>query len=168
MIEPVLFWHARLQLWLAGLSAITLSMLVFGAAVMRYAFGSPWNATEEVVGFLFYSAALFSMPAAAWEDRHIRMDFVDRLSPQWFQRICAVLATAALIIMLVALTIVCIENAEFSRDIGARSEITRLNLYPWMIIAPICLTSMAVIVLYRFLNNDRPCRSLLDSSEVER
>ncbi|MEY8798912.1 TRAP transporter small permease [Leisingera sp. XS_AS12] len=165
-LDTALFWLARIQLWLAALAGVTLSLMVFAASVMRYALGSPWNATEEVVGLLFYAAAFLSLPAAAWEGRHIRMDFVDAIGVKSLHAVLRVFAALALIGMLAVLVAMGIENAEFSREISAKSEITRLDLYPWMMLAPVCLATMLAIVLLGAVSgNDR--RHLINVKDRE-
>lgn len=165
--EKLLFWLTRLQLWLAAFSGLSLSIMVFVASIMRYAFGSPWNATEEVVGLLFFTSSFLCLPAAAWENKHIRMDFVDNFKSKRLVATIRYMAAICLILMLVTLVLVMLENAEFSLEIGAHSEITRLNLYPWMLIAPFSLATMAAIVVLKLLRPNAILQPLIVTTKQE-
>ena len=62
--------------WLARVAVVANALLtafVAGSAVMRYAFGSPFHFTEELVGLLFLAGVALALPAASLRDEQIKV-----------------------------------------------------------------------------------------------
>lgn len=165
-----IYWLARLQLWIGAVCAVCMCGFVFASAVMRYFLRSPWATTEEIVGLLFYTSCLMVLPATTLAGKQIRLNFLDKVVSERGQQLISIIAGFALVAMLAGLIIFSLENAFFTRSINARSEIARLNLFPWMLVAPFCLSTMAATVLLRWMpafNSLPPLVAGLDSEEEE-
>ncbi|USH05332.1 TRAP transporter small permease [Grimontia kaedaensis] len=162
-----IYWIVKVQLWLAVCAAALMVLLVFTASLIRYFFYAPWSPTEELVGFLFYSSCFLCLPATTWEARHIQISLFDNVLPIPLRAALKNLAALCLIIMLGVLVIYGLENAVFTHSLGARSEMTKMALYPWMFVMPFSLGSMAIVECYLMVNKHQDLPSILPSKETK-
>lgn len=120
----------------AGAAALAgIFALVFAAVVMRYAWGRPLAATEELSGLLMTAAVFALLPLTVLDDVHIRVT----LLAEKLGRVGAVAAYVAGQTILVAFVAIFVRDAwaisEFTQRLGLMSEHSRLPLAPFLIFA---------------------------------
>jgi TRAP-type C4-dicarboxylate transport system permease small subunit len=155
-IDRLLWAGARMFLVAASLAAILMCAVVFLSAVMRYFVGAPFRFSDEFVGLLFVSTSFLAMPYVLLENKHIRITlFPDRYSGM-VKRVFAILASLILIVFSVIFAFLSWRFADFSLQIGARSDVGRIWLFPWMLVMPVCSLLLAVIAAAAIFGAARP------------
>lgn len=152
----VLVWLLRRLVFalntLAVLSAVLMTCMVFLATIMRYFFGSPLIYSDEFVGILFICMAFFAMPVALLQRRHIAVDLIVRKAPHPLRAVFEIIAVLIFICFAVVFIYNAFDFADFSRQIGARSDIGGLLLWPWMMIMPASFTIGILVALIQLLD----------------
>jgi TRAP-type C4-dicarboxylate transport system permease small subunit len=156
LIDRALTAVARLAAHAATVLALLVTGFVVLSAVMRYFIGAPLRFSDELVGLMVAALAFLALPHALAEGRHIRITaFATRLPGAG----AAVARLVALVLLLAFLAVFTIEFADavgYAIEVGSRTEVGGLRLYPWMLVAPACLALMAVLAVVRFLRGCAP------------
>ena len=142
-------WLARSFLYIAGAALGVIVCLVAGSAIMRYVVGSPFGFTEEVVGLLFASMAFLSIAYCALFDREIRVDILHNALPGRLQRAGQLIAVAALLIFAAWIGWLAFDFIVLSYDIGARTDMTGITLWPWMSLFLVMVAGLLLSVFWR-------------------
>ena len=142
----------RLALVCAGASAlcmITIVGIIVTSVLMRKFANTPLHITEEVVGLLLSVSLFLGLPMVTLRAKHVRVallaDYVKGSLHTGLQ-IAALLVGCAFFFWLIIETIPWFEFA-FKRNL--KTETTRILLYPWMAVMPVCLTLTAAIFTAR-------------------
>lgn len=152
ILAPALRWLVRLMNVLAGISAILMTLLVFLATVMRYFMGAPLMFSDELVGLLFVCMAFLAVPMALLQRRHIAVDLVVRHMRGRLRRVIDIVAVLIFIAFAVIFIYNAFDFANFSREIGSRSDIGSLVLWPWMMVMPAAFAVATLIALLQLLD----------------
>jgi len=135
--------------WLAALAVLAIAVLLVVSSIKRYLFASPVPETEELGSLLFLALGLLSLAYGFVNGRHVRVDIVWRRFPVRAGRF---LEAAGLLLAVPALAILVRETwdvAVFSFEIGARSDMSEINLWPWRMVLPLGLGMLGIVVLLR-------------------
>ncbi len=135
--------------WLAALAVLAIAALLVVSSLKRYLFASPVPATEELGSLLFLGLGLLSLAYGFINRRHVRVDILWRRFPA---RARLVLEALGLLMAVPALVILVRETWDvtvFTYEIGARSDMNELNLWPWRLILPIGLGMLGIVILLR-------------------
>ena len=140
---------ATLLGWLAALAVLAIAALLVVSSLKRYLFVSPVPATEELGSLLFLALGLLSLAYGFVNQRHVRVDIIWRRFPGRTRR---ALEAAGLLLAVPAIIILVRETwdvAVFSFEIGARSDMSEINLWPWRLVLPLGLGALGLVILLR-------------------
>lgn len=150
-LEDLLARLATLLTYFATASAVAITAFVVLSAVMRYFFKAPFHFTEELVALLLLAAIFLTLPQATSRGEHIRVLVLLQAMPPAVQR--AMEAFAAFVIALFA-AIFALHASEFlmfAWSIDAKTEQTRLLLWPWLLLMPASAILVCAIALLQLL-----------------
>jgi TRAP-type transport system small permease protein len=140
---------SKAALYGAALIGATMSVIVFVSVTMRYVFLSPMRFTDELVGLLFSAGVFLAIPYLFASDRNIRVSLVaDRLSGP-IRGLVGLLSNLAIICFFLILGYLSFDFTSFSILIGARSDVARIPVAPWMALMPFSCFLTAFIVLLK-------------------
>lgn len=132
-------------LFLVGVAGgILMTITVFVSTLLRYLFDHPLHFSNELAGLLFFSLTFLTLPHVLNSGRHIRIDLVTRTLSARTARLAETLAGLVLILFSAIVIYESWDFMVFSREIGARSDISGLLLWPWMALMPL---SFALCIL---------------------
>lgn len=141
----------RFGLVLGAAATAIIFALLAGSSIQRYLVGSPVPYTEELAGLLFVVTSLAAVPYGVVTGQHIRLLLAWRKLPQplasWLALAGDLLGVAVLWVLIRQM----IAFAEYSREVGSRTEIAELLLWPWMYFMPAALGLLALAMLFRAL-----------------
>ena len=148
-LEAALGLASRVLLGGAALAVLAMTALVALSVVMRYAVGSPFAFTEELVALLYLGMVFFTIPIGTLRREHIVVTVcVERAGPR-LQRWLALLATLVMVVFAAWFVVETWALADFSRKLGARSDHVGILLWPWMAIMPATMALVGVIAALR-------------------
>lgn len=131
-------------------------MLVTASAVERYLFAAPFRFTEELTGLMQVAALFLALPAVALQGNHIRISVLaDRFGKIW-RRTFGVLAGFFTLAFCAAFGIEAAGQARFAWRLNIRSEISGIELAPWMAVLPVAMLLLAAAVISRWGRAARP------------
>lgn len=139
-------------IFLCGVIAgILMTLTVFVSTLMRYVLNSPLHFSNELAGLLFLSITFLTIPHVLNIDRHIGIDLVVKQLPVRFQGLVGQLAGLVLIAFAMVFVYQSWDFMAFSRAIEARSDISGLLLWPWMLLMPLSFAMCIIITLKKAL-----------------
>lgn len=140
-------------MFLCGVIAgILMTLTVFVSTLMRYMFNAPLHFSNELAGLLFLSITFLTIPHVLNIDRHIGIDLVVKLLPVRLQGPVSQLgAGLVLIVFAVVFVYQSWDFMMFSLAIDARSDISGLLLWPWMLLMPLSFAMCIIITLKKTL-----------------
>lgn len=139
-------------MFLCGVIAgILMTLTVFVSTLMRYVFNSPLHISNELAGLLFLSITFLTIPHVLNINRHIGIDLVVKQLPVRFQGLIGQLAGLVLITFAAIFVYQSWGFMMFSRAIEARSDISGLLLWPWMLLMPLSFTMCIISTLKKML-----------------
>lgn len=141
---------ARWMICAATIAGIALSAFVALAAIMRYAVGSPFSFTEEIVGLLFATMVFLALPYCTLQGKQIEVTFVVERLPLTWQRVSAIAALVFTVAFCFIYGWFAYEFTEISFMLNARSDMGRILLWPWMALMPLACLLVAIAALVRF------------------
>lgn len=148
-LEAALTLISRALLGGAAFAVLSMTVLVALSVFMRYAVGSPFAFTEELVALLYLAMVFFTIPIGTLRREHIVVTVcVERAG----LRMQKVLGLLAVIVMLVFAAWFVYETwmfAAFSRKLEARSDHVGFLLWPWMAIMPLTMALLGIIAALR-------------------
>jgi TRAP-type C4-dicarboxylate transport system permease small subunit len=131
----------------AAIAVVAMTVLVALSVVMRYALGSPFAFTEELVALLYLAMVFLTIPMGTLRREHITVSVaVDRAGPA-VRRLLAVLAALVMVVFAAWFTMETWAFAAFSRWLEARSDHVGILLWPWMAIMPAVMILSGAISL---------------------
>lgn len=142
---------SRAGLALGALSTAGIFALLVASSFKRYLGGSPVPYTEELAGLLFVVTSMAAVPHGIASAQHIRLLVVWRRLPQRLAAACAAVGDLLGAAVLVVLLRQMLAFADYSREVGSRTEVAELLLWPWMMVMPASLAVLAVAVTVRAL-----------------
>jgi len=146
----------RLLVMLATISGIALTIFVALSAIMRYALGEPFSFTEELVGLLFSALVFLALPYVTVYRRHICITLLTGLfSPAW-RRIADMAADLFIALYSVWFGYYAYQFAAFSFDLGSRSDLAGITLWPWMGLMAAASALMAIASVLLALRGSPP------------
>ena len=134
---------------LAALSVAAIVVVLVFSSVQRYALSRPIPATEEIAAYLFVACAFLSMMDGLVKGRHIRLLPLWKRLPQAAQGWAMVVGHVAALFVLAILIRQTFDFAWQSRIYGSRSYVANLLEWPWMMIIPLSLATLALAILAR-------------------
>ena len=150
-IETAAAVLARVLAFAAAAAVAAIMTLLVVSTIRRYALGTPVPQTEELGSLLFLAVCLLSIPYGFARGRHVRIDFVSRfLPPRWrlaFEAAGLMLGALALLILVRETW----DLTVFSFEIGARSDMSELALWPWRFVLPLGLGLFTAAITLRAL-----------------
>jgi TRAP-type C4-dicarboxylate transport system permease small subunit len=141
-------------------------VLLAGSSIQRYLIGNPIPITEELVALLFAALSFLSIAEGFVRNQQIRLEIVWRRLPpvaQGWAIIIGQFFSLAVIILLGRWTF---DFAFTSLELGSRSYVSEILLWPWMMLVPVSLGVLALAVFVRALVNmhalvaDKPVREV--------
>lgn len=145
----------------AALSVAVIVVILVFSSLQRYVLDQPIPATEELAAYMFVACAFLSMMDGLVEGRHIRLLPVWKRLPAELQGWLMMTGHLGTILILVLLIRETFSFAAQSYEYGARSYVANLIEWPWMMIIPFSLTTLALAIFARLLGDlDRTMRGL--------
>ena len=139
-------------MFVAGVFAgIIMTAVVFISTLMRYVLNMPLHFSNELAGLLFLSITFLTIPHVLNTDRHIGIDLVVNRLPVRFQGFVGSLASLILVIFSAIFVYQAWDFTAFSWTIDARSDISGLLLWPWMLLMPLGFMMCIIITLKKML-----------------
>jgi TRAP-type C4-dicarboxylate transport system permease small subunit len=152
-LDSIIGVIVRMMVYTATTAGILLSAFVALSAFMRYLVGAPFAFTEEFVGLLFSAMVFLALPYCSHAGQHIRVTLLtDHLPPSW-RRYSSFASTLFTILFCILFAWISFDFTWTSYVLGARSDIGRLLLWPWMATMPLACLFMAIAA---FLHALRP------------
>nr|WP_299244945.1 TRAP transporter small permease [uncultured Halomonas sp.] len=124
--------------FLGVISGIAMTFIVFASTLMRYVFNSPVHFSNELAGLLFFSITFLTIPHVLNIKRHINIDMLVRKLPRRANGVTKLFAESVMVIFCIVFIYESWSFVDFSRAIGAQSDISGILLWPWMLLMPIC------------------------------
>lgn len=139
-------------MFLGGVIAgILMALTVFVSTLMRYVLNTPLHFSNELAGLLFLSITFLTIPHVLNIGRHIGIDLVVKRLPLLLQGGASLLAGLVLILFSGVFVYQSWDFMVFSRAIEARSDISGLLLWPWMLLMPLGFAMCILITLKKVL-----------------
>jgi TRAP-type C4-dicarboxylate transport system permease small subunit len=170
-IEMAIEFLARIKTIVAALAAATIVLLLIVSSTQRYIFGRPIAVTEELGSLLFVIVAFMAASESFLTNRQIRTEVIwQLLSERWrgAALIAGHLGSAAVLAIFAWKTW---QFAFFSFELGSRSLLTEILLWPFMMVIPVSLATLVVAIIARSINDilalrtGKPMRSRLPPNE---
>ncbi|TDX31696.1 TRAP-type C4-dicarboxylate transport system permease small subunit [Modicisalibacter xianhensis] len=121
--------------------------LVLVSTLMRYLVGKPIGFSDELSGLLFLSLSFLSLPHVLNTSQHIRIDLLVRALPSRMAVAADIFANTILVAFASIFAYQAWDFMTFSLQIGARSEISGVLLWPWMALMPLSMLLCILIVV---------------------
>ena len=124
---------------LAVAAGLAITGLIGLAVVMRYLVGAPLRLTEETVGLLFVTLVFLPLPYLALREQHIAATVVVERLPRTWQRVIAAGSRLLVLVFVLWFGAVTWDFAQFSWEVGARSDAANIPIFPFMALMPVAL-----------------------------
>jgi TRAP-type C4-dicarboxylate transport system permease small subunit len=144
-LEAGLTRLSRALLVLGAASVLVMTALVVLASIMRYAVGSPFRFTEELVALLYAAMMFLTIPLCTIKNQHIGMNLVVEMAGPGARRILRLLACLVTLAFTIWFIVESWKFSAFAQSLGSRTEQVDLLLWPWMALMP---GSMLVVALF--------------------
>ena len=138
---------------LAAIAVAAIVVILVFSSVQRYALAQPIPATEEIAAYLFVCCAFLSMMDGLVNRRHIRLLILWKRLPQSLQGWAMIAGHVATLLVLAAIIQETFSFAWQSWEYGARSYVASLLEWPWMMVIPVSLTTLALAIVARILGD---------------
>lgn len=139
----------QLSLFVGAGASFGIFVLLVGSSFRRYLLGTPIAVTEELAALLFVATSFCSIPYGLMAGRHIRLQVLgDRLPLRlaaWASVVGDFLGAGVLAIVVIQL----VAFARYSQEVGARTDVSELLLWPWMMVMPSMLGLVAIALVLR-------------------
>jgi TRAP-type C4-dicarboxylate transport system permease small subunit len=127
------------------LSGVIMTFVVFTSTLMRYLLNSPIHFSNELAGLLFFSITFLTIPHVLNINRHINIDMLVRKLPIRVNGYVAFFSGLVMVLFSLVFIYESWSFVNFSRTINARSDISGILLWPWMMLMPLCFV-MCILV----------------------
>ncbi len=136
---------------LAAIAIAGIVILLVGSSVRRYFLGSPIPVTEELAALLFAALSFLSIPEGFVHDRQIRIAIVWRKLPRAAQGWAMLAGHLFNLLILGWLARWTFGFALTSLELGSRTYVSEILLWPWMMLIPVALAILALALVVRAL-----------------
>jgi len=150
-LESLLARLATLLTHLATGCAVAITGFVVLSAVMRYFFRTPFHFTEELVALLLLASIFLTLPRATCRGEHIRVMVLLQAVPPRAQRMMEAFAGLVIAVFAAIFALHASDFLLFSFSIGAKTEQTRMLLWPWLLLMPVSAGLVLLIALLQLL-----------------
>ena len=151
----------RLSTVLAVLLMAVMACFVVLSSVMRYAVGSPFHFTEEIVGLLFCSMVFLVLPGVQFRSQHIK---VDLLTNRFGARVTKLQRLSALCLTIVFGIAFGREAYDYLAYVYERGSVTYIGdipLFPWVGVIVFAVSWATLVAIWQLV---RTARSSVDAS----
>ncbi len=148
-LERLSRWIARLATLLAALAVSGIVLVLVFSSLQRYALEQPIPATEEIAAYLFVTVTFLSLVEGIAQGRHIRILPLWRRLPQRWQGWAMLAGHLGSLVVLAFLIRETFAFAWSSLEFGARSYVSNLLEWPWMMLLPAALALLSISILAR-------------------
>ncbi|MDN3524612.1 TRAP transporter small permease [Halomonas sabkhae] len=121
--------------------------LVLVSTLMRYLAGSPIGFSDELSGLLFLALSFLSLPHVLNTSQHIRIDMLVRTFSARMAVVANIFANAIFVSFAFIFAYEAWHFMAFSLQIGSKSEISGMLLWPWMALMPLSMLLCILIIL---------------------
>ena len=150
----------RLSTVLAVLLMAVMACFVVLSSVMRYAVGSPFHFTEELVGLLFCSMVFLVLPGVQFRNQHIKVDLLtDRFGPR-VTKLQRLSASGLTIVFGIAFGWKAYDYLAYVYERGAVTYIGDIPLFPWVAVIVFAVSWATLVAIWQLSGI---VRSRLDS-----
>lgn len=147
IVTPVFRGLARLMLWSATAFLLVMTGLVVLSVVMRYALGTPFRFTEELVALLYMAMVFLAVPIATVERRHVSIEVLPGRLRHRLRRPLALAACAVMVAFCGWFAWAALGFVQQSARFGSRTEQADILLWPWMAIIPATFGFVVLIAI---------------------
>lgn len=148
-LDAVVSWLCRVSLWAGAGATLGILTLLVGSSMLRYVLGTPLAMTEELAGLLFVATAFCAVPYAMLAGRQIRLLVLVRHLPAPLVAWASVVGDLLGAFLLLVIVVQQVRFAEYSRAVGARTDVGEILLWPWMLLMPAMLALLALALTLR-------------------
>lgn len=142
---------SRLMGVAAALAVAGIVVLLVSSSVRRYLLGSPIPVTEELTALLFAALSFLSIVEGFVHDRQIRVGIVWRRLPRPLRNWTMLAGHVLTLVVLGWLVRWTFEFSLVSLELGSRTYVSELLLWPWMMLIPGSLALLGLAVAVRAL-----------------
>lgn len=135
----------------AALAVAGIVVLLVSSSVRRYVLGSPVPFTEELTALLFAALSFLSIVEGFVHDRQIRVGILWRKLPHPLRNWTMIAGHVFTLVVLGWLARWTFEFALVSVELGSRTYVSGLLLWPWMMLIPVSLALLCLAVVVRTL-----------------
>lgn len=133
----------------AAVAVAGIVVLLVSSSVRRYVLGSPIPVTEELTALLFAALSFLSIVEGFVHDRQIRVGIVWRKLPRPLRNWAMLAGHVFTLVVLAWLVRWTLEFSVVSLELGSRTYVSGLLLWPWMMLIPASLALLCVAVAVR-------------------
>jgi TRAP-type C4-dicarboxylate transport system permease small subunit len=138
---------SRVMIVLSTAAGVLMAGVIVASSAMRYLAGAPLAYQEELVGLLFVALVFLALPHCALKDENICVTLARELLPLRAQRIAEFIGDLCVVVFAAVFGLLAWDFTKVSFEVGARSEVANLTLFPWMILMPVGAWAMGVAYL---------------------
>lgn len=149
--ERLLRLLATALAFIAAAAVAAITILVILSSAMRYVVKVPFSFTEELVGLLFLTSSMLSLPYVAAHRQTIRVVLLVRLLPKRLRILGDVFDHLVVLAFSLWFAKVTLDYCLFAVDLETRSEQSDILLWPWIALMPFGSLLVAVITLVQLL-----------------
>jgi len=143
----------RLMMYASCAAVVGIVVLLAGSSLRRYVLGTPITMTEEMTGLLFVATSCCCLVHGFSQNQHIRLILLwQHLPPPWRQWM-EILGQAVALATIVIFVRETYAFAEFSYELGSRTDMTNILMWPWMALIPASLAVLGVAIAIRTVGN---------------
>lgn len=158
---------AAYGLFLLGVACgILMTLLVFVSTLLRYVIGKPIYFSNELAGLLFLSLTFLTIPHVLNIGRHIRIDLVVDSFSSPMKRLAHFFSSLVLIVFSAVFIYESWGFMQFSQVIDARSDISGILLWPWMLLMPLSFALCILVEIRHGLTSPELRKSNSEPAEV--
>ena len=146
-MNRVLELVCRLSTVLAVILMAVMACFVVLSSVMRYAVGSPFHFTEELVGLLFCSMVFLVLPGVQFRSRHIKVDLLTNRFGARVTKLQRLSASGLTIVFGIAFGWEAYDYFAYVYERGSVTYIGDIPLFPWVgvIVFAVCWATLVAI-----------------------
>ncbi len=149
--------------YIGVVSGAIMASLILISSLLRYVINKPISFSDELSGLLFVTLAFLSFPYVLLKSEHIRLSvFTEKLSDR-NKIVCRLFSVVVFFSFSVIFIFQSWEFMSFSKLIQARTDVSGIILWPWMLLMPI---SIFLCVLVELRNIFRIVSGSIKKEEV--
>ncbi|MEM8854303.1 MAG: TRAP transporter small permease [Pseudomonadota bacterium] len=150
-IDTAIVWAARGLAALGAAMVAAIFIIVLAAVVMRYLVSAPFRFTEELSGLLLAMTVFLTLPFTLAAHRSIRVTIVSDRVGGTLRRILWVVGQGVLVAFASVFAYEAYKITEFTVMLNLRTEVSRLDLAPFMVAMTVAVAVAAFIGAWQAL-----------------